>query len=64
MKRRKRFKRKIKRLIERIPYILGAIVFIWFILSWAEVTTHSMDDHYDYWDSNMFVMMTESLVEE
>lgn len=64
MKRRKRFKRKIKRLIERIPYILGTIVFIWFILSWAEVTTHSMDDHYDYWDLNMFVMMTESLVEE
>ena len=64
MKRRKRFKRKIKRLIERIPYILGAIVFTWFVLSWVEVTTHNMDDYHDYWDSNMFVMMTESLVEE
>lgn len=61
-KRQKRIlKRRIERLIERGLCILGTVMIIWFCVSWVEVITHSMDDHHNYWDGNMFVQMTASL---
>lgn len=64
MRRRRQLKRKLQRLITRLVYILGVSVFLWFAISWGEVITHSLDEYHDYWDSNMFVLMTNHLVEE
>lgn len=64
-RRQKRaLKRKIERLVQRTLYIIGATLIIWFCISWLEVITHNMDDYHDYWDGNIFVLMTQSIAEE
>lgn len=64
-RRQKRaLKRKIERLVKRTLYVIGTTLIIWFCVSWLEVVTHNMDDYHNYWDGNVFVQMTTSLVEE
>lgn len=64
----KRERRKLKRLgkalFTRFVYLLSILFILWFGLSFIEVNVHNMDDHHDYWDSNMFVLMTKSIAEE
>ena len=52
--------KKTKSIIEKSLVLFSILLIAWFIISWAEVVTHNMDEHPTYNKYNMFVLMTEN----
>lgn len=53
--------KRIAKVCESVVSALAIFVFVWGIVSWAEVNAHNLKRGYDYNKLNMFVLLTKSM---
>lgn len=53
--------KRIAKVCENVVSALAIFVFVWGIVSWAEVNAHNLKRGYDYNKLNMFVLLTKSM---
>ena len=51
--------RKIGNIVGNVVCIVGFIVLLWFAISWVEVISKNLTPNPQYFDWNMFVLLTE-----
>jgi len=49
-----------KNIIGKSLVVLSVMLIAWFMLSWAEIVAHNLDEHPTYNKYNLFVLMTEN----
>lgn len=50
----------VKNIIGKSLVIFSVMIIAWFILSWAEIAAHNLDERPTYNKYNLFVLITEN----
>lgn len=59
----KKQKWSFRKLISNLTILFGALMIIWFSISWMEVVTHNLDKDYSYNNYNLIKVIERSLSE-